>query len=139
MLRWGAAAALGVALWRGDLLWNGGRSLPLFNFWRRKGFSLEQMPDLSNQVAFVTGASSGIGREVARQLARANATVLVGCRDVSKCSDFRAYHLDLEAFGHKSRSFLKAKDLQQTAQLAHELKQLPRLDILAPGRHSREV
>ena len=60
------------------------------------------------------------------RLAKANATVLVGCRDVSKCREFRAYHLDLE-------------DLQQVARVAHELKQLPRLDILATWLQLREV
>ncbi|CAJ1341330.1 unnamed protein product [Effrenium voratum] len=107
-----------MAVWRGDMLWNGGRSLPLLNFWRPKNFHLHDMPDLTGKVAFVTGASTGIGLEVARQLARANATVYVGCRDVARCLEgATALRLDLA-------------DLQQTADVAEWLAELPALHIL---------
>lgn len=39
----GALLALLAALWRGDALWNGGRSVPLLNLWRRRGFTAEQL------------------------------------------------------------------------------------------------
>jgi NAD(P)-dependent dehydrogenase (short-subunit alcohol dehydrogenase family) len=42
------------------------------------------LPDLSGRTAVVTGANSGIGREAARQLARAGARVLLAVRDVAK-------------------------------------------------------
>ncbi len=41
---------------------------------------MERMSELSGQVALVTGASRGIGLELARALARAGATVLAGVR-----------------------------------------------------------
>lgn len=45
------------------------------------------MPDsLLGRRVIVTGASAGIGLEVARQLASRGATVVAGCRDVAKCS-----------------------------------------------------
>jgi NAD(P)-dependent dehydrogenase (short-subunit alcohol dehydrogenase family) len=37
--------------------------------------------DLSDRIALVTGASSGMGRETARELARMGGEVLLGCRD----------------------------------------------------------
>ena len=38
-------------------------------------------PDLTGKVAFVTGASRGLGLEIARELARSRAHVIVGARD----------------------------------------------------------
>ena len=40
--------------------------------------------DLSNKVAIVTGATSGIGKEIARGLARMGATVVIGARDAKR-------------------------------------------------------
>eukprot|EP00435_Cladocopium_sp_Y103_P070560 s1830_g35.t1 len=123
----GASAALAlavvVAVVRGDVLWNGGRSVPLLNWWRPKGFERRQMEqiDLTGKVAFVTGASTGLGREVAMQLSRANATVFVGCRDVAKCR---------RDFGENAMA-LDLADLQQTAAVARQiLATLPALHIL---------
>lgn len=39
------------------------------------------IPDLSGRVAIVTGANSGMGLEVSRELARKNAAVVLACRD----------------------------------------------------------
>ena len=45
-----------------------------------KGWSTEEIPDLSKKVAVVTGANSGIGFETARELARNRARVVLACR-----------------------------------------------------------
>jgi NAD(P)-dependent dehydrogenase (short-subunit alcohol dehydrogenase family) len=42
------------------------------------------IPDQSGRIAVVTGANSGLGFVVARELARAGAHVLMACRDVGK-------------------------------------------------------
>ncbi|GAA4421816.1 SDR family oxidoreductase [Acidovorax lacteus] len=46
--------------------------------------------DLSGRVAFVTGASSGLGAQFARTLARAGAGVVLASRRVDKLKDLRA-------------------------------------------------
>jgi NAD(P)-dependent dehydrogenase (short-subunit alcohol dehydrogenase family) len=42
------------------------------------------MPDRTGRIAVVTGANSGLGAVVARELARKGATVILACRDVAK-------------------------------------------------------
>ena len=46
--------------------------------------------DLSGRVAFVTGASSGLGAQFARTLSRAGAAVVLASRRVEKLKDLRA-------------------------------------------------
>jgi NAD(P)-dependent dehydrogenase (short-subunit alcohol dehydrogenase family) len=46
--------------------------------------SAADIPDLSGQVALVTGANSGLGLVTARELARHGAQVVMACRDTAK-------------------------------------------------------
>ena len=46
--------------------------------------------DLSGRVAFVTGASSGLGAQFAKTLARAGAAVVLASRRVDKLKELRA-------------------------------------------------
>ena len=46
--------------------------------------------DLSGRVAFVTGASSGLGAQFARTLAHAGAAVVLASRRVDRLKDLRA-------------------------------------------------
>lgn len=47
-------------------------------------FSVNDIPDLGGKVALVTGATSGIGKEIAKGLLSHNAKVYVGARDKAK-------------------------------------------------------
>ena len=46
--------------------------------------------DLSGRVAFVTGASSGLGAQFAKTLSRAGAAVVLASRRVERLKDLRA-------------------------------------------------
>jgi len=46
--------------------------------------------DLSGRVAFVTGASSGLGAQFSKTLARAGAAVVLASRRVEKLKELRA-------------------------------------------------
>ena len=47
-------------------------------------WTAKQLPDLSGKVAVVTGATGGIGGPLARELARAGATVVIAARDAGR-------------------------------------------------------
>eukprot|EP00928_Gymnodinium_smaydae_P088352 TRINITY_DN72452_c0_g1_i1.p1 TRINITY_DN72452_c0_g1~~TRINITY_DN72452_c0_g1_i1.p1 ORF type:complete len:376 (+),score=39.65 TRINITY_DN72452_c0_g1_i1:32-1129(+) len=124
-----------VAAWsvyKLDFFWCEARSVPLGTFWRSPGFSLKDMPDLSGRVALVTGASDGLGYEVALQLAIANATVILACRDAKKC--LRAAEQIRLSAHHNERVRcveLDLANLQQVDACARSLLQeLSVLDIL---------
>jgi NAD(P)-dependent dehydrogenase (short-subunit alcohol dehydrogenase family) len=55
--------------------------------------------DLSGRVAIVTGASRGLGQQLARALAGAGADLVVTSRDVARLSDFRR---ELESLGRRA-------------------------------------
>jgi NAD(P)-dependent dehydrogenase (short-subunit alcohol dehydrogenase family) len=51
---------------------------------KKEEWTQKDMPDLSNKIAIITGANSGIGFEVARYLSRKGATVVMSCRNHEK-------------------------------------------------------
>ena len=50
-------------------------------------FAYSDMPDQTGRTAVVTGANTGIGREIARALARKGARVVLACRDADRANE----------------------------------------------------
>jgi len=78
----GAACTMfgGLVLWKEAI---GGQKLEFVKS------SKEIKEDIENKVFVVTGANSGIGREVAHELARKKGKVYMACRDMKKCEEER--------------------------------------------------
>ena len=53
-------------------------------------WTARDIPSQEGKVAVVTGANTGLGRETARELARAGATVELACRDHAKGAEAMA-------------------------------------------------
>jgi NAD(P)-dependent dehydrogenase (short-subunit alcohol dehydrogenase family) len=77
---------------------------------------------MENSVALVTGANTGIGKEVARQLAAAGLTVYVGSRDAARGERAAA------EIGRGAR--LLVLDVTDAASIADAARQVTALDIL---------
>ncbi len=85
--------------------------------------------DLSGRVAFITGASGGLGAQFAKTLARAGAAVVLASRRVEKLKDLRA---QIEAEGGDAHVLaLDVTDLQSVkAAVAHAETEVGSIDIL---------
>jgi NAD(P)-dependent dehydrogenase (short-subunit alcohol dehydrogenase family) len=59
----------------------------LRKFYPEPQFSLDDIPDQIGKHALITGATSGIGKAMAIELARRGAHVFVGARDEAKAQD----------------------------------------------------
>jgi NAD(P)-dependent dehydrogenase (short-subunit alcohol dehydrogenase family) len=85
--------------------------------------------DLSGRVAFITGASSGLGAQFARVLARAGAAVVLASRRIEKLKDLRA---QIEGEGGDAHVVgLDVTDLASIrAAVAHAETEVGSIDIL---------
>ena len=83
--------ALAFAARKGELFWCNARGIILGTLLQTPGFSLDRMPDLHGKVAVVTGANTGVGLEVAKQLLIANATIVLACRNSTRCLQAHDY------------------------------------------------
>ena len=78
----GAACSMlgGLVLWKEAI---GGKKLEFVKSEK------EIKEEVENKVFIVTGANSGIGREVVHELARKKGRVFMACRDLKKCEEER--------------------------------------------------
>lgn len=87
--------------------------------------------DLSNKIAIVTGANSGIGKETAQALATMGATVILACRDALSAERAR---LSIIKHSHNSNVEVLQLDLAKLASVrrfvAEFQQQYGQLDIL---------
>ena len=85
--------------------------------------------DLSGRVAFVTGASSGLGAQFAKTLARAGAAVVLASRRIEKLKDLRA---QIEGEGGDAHVIeLDVTDIDSIkAAVAHAETEVGSIDIL---------
>lgn len=78
------------------------------------------MNSFSNKVAIITGGGSGIGKEVARRLVEAGASVVIGGRDVAK---LQAAACEIDPSGQRVRTLAGSIANPATAQALVELAQ----------------
>ena len=103
---------------------------------------LAKLQDLSNSVCIVTGANSGTGYAITELLVERGATVILGCRSVTKCSEAsiriandirlrRAKHPDLFMSGQMIVMELDLSDLSSVHTFTSELaRKYSRIDVL---------
>lgn len=105
-------------------------------------WTFDDMSDQTGRVAVVTGASSGLGRVAAQQLAAHGATVLMAVRDVAKGERVRAELSRAELPGSLEVHHLDLADLDSVRRFADALHRAGRpIDLLLnnagiyPTRH----
>ena len=94
-------------------------------------WSTADIPDQSGKVAVVTGANGGLGLEVARELARKGAVVVMAARDQDKAAQARA---SIEADVPDANLELRPLDLASLASVREAATSVlaahPRIDLL---------
>jgi len=96
----------------------------------RRGGIRHLVPDQSGRTALVTGATSGLGLELASALAEAGATVLVGGRDERRGADAVARIRRTHPSAAVEFARIDLMDLGQVAEASDALLERGRLDLL---------
>ena len=98
---------------------------------RRARWTLDDMPDLTGRVALITGANSGLGLQITKDLAANGARVVLACRNEAKASAAIAEVLATSPRGTVEFLALDLGDLASVARAAEEFSsRSDRLDIL---------
>ena len=96
-----------------------------------KGWTTDNIPDLSGKVAIVTGANSGIGYETALALAQKGATVVMACRNLQKANPAADEIRQTNPMGEVVVMELDLGDLDSVRQFAAAFQErYNRLDLL---------
>jgi len=103
-------------------------------------WTAENIPDLTGKVAIVTGANSGIGYEMARALARKQATVILACRNKDK-GEAAVRQIDQEYPAARAELMqLDLSDLAAVRRFADEFaRHYQRLDMLINNAGIMEI
>ena len=95
-------------------------------------WTADRIPDLTGKVIIVTGANSGIGFEAAVEFARKGATVILGCRPLSKAQEARDRIMSKVPEARAEALELDLADLASVRRFAAEfVDRHTRLDVLA--------
>ena len=94
-------------------------------------WSARDIPSQAGRVAVVTGANSGLGLVTARELARAGARVVMGCRDIGRGQAARAQLLEQVADAQVDVRRLDLASLASIHEFADQLQtEAPVVDLL---------
>ena len=89
------------------------------------------MPDLQNQIILVTGATSGIGKVTATELAKMGAHIVILARSAEKAADTQQEIKAAAGHSHVDILLADLADLDQVRRAAAEFNaRYPRLDVL---------
>ncbi|MBU6122166.1 SDR family oxidoreductase [Hymenobacter siberiensis] len=89
------------------------------------------MPDLQNQIILVTGATSGIGKVTATELAKKGAHIVILARSAEKAADTQQEIKAAAGHNHVDILLADLADLDQVRRAAAEFNaRYPRLDVL---------
>ena len=95
------------------------------------GWSADDIPDQTGRVAVVTGANSGLGLVVSRELARAGGRIVMACRNVEKGERGASQIRDTVADADVAVAGLDLADLESVRSFAETFgREHDRLDLL---------
>ncbi len=94
-------------------------------------WTVDQIPDQSGRIAFVTGANSGLGLETTKVLLEKGAKVIMGCRSIEKAQNvIYQFHEKIDS-GLIDWIELDLGDLTKVSKAADQVaSKYPRLDLL---------
>lgn len=97
----------------------------------KSNWNIDKIADQAERVVVVTGATSGLGKEAAKQLAGRNATVVLAVRNVKKAEDVKQEIIALYPQSDIKIMHLDLGSLSSIKQFAGEMnKEFDHLDIL---------